>query len=103
MKQLRLSFVVKALLLLVVFVLLPACGGPSQGSAPKEILIGASIPESGALAGFGPYLKWSYTTPVNEGNNSGGLYLSPYKTKIPGRLILYDDQRPSQKATAHIH
>lgn len=102
MKQLRLSFVVKALLLLVVFVLLPACGGPSQGSAPKEILIGASIPESGALAGFGPYLKWSFTTAVNEVNTAGGLYLSHYKTKVPVRLILYDDQSLPQQATANI-
>src|SRR5258708_40333384 len=101
MKQLRLSFVVKALLLLVVFVPLPACGGPSQGSAPKEILIGASIPESGALAGVGPYLKWSYTTAGNEVNNAGGLYLSQYKTKIPVRLILVDDQRLPQQATPH--
>src|SRR5260221_209888 len=56
MKHSRLSFILKALLLLALLVLVPACGGTSpQTSAPKEILIGASLPETGALAGFGPY------------------------------------------------
>src|SRR5207237_10730634 len=67
MKQSHVFFLGKALLLLAVLVLLPACSGPSQGSAPgapKEILLGASLPESGALAGFGVYLKWSYTTAI---------------------------------------
>src|SRR5205807_2276188 len=95
MKQSHVFFLGKALLLLAVLVLLPACSGPSQGSAPgapKEILLGASLPESGALAGFGVYLKWSYTTAINEVNKAGGLYLSQYKTKVPVRLIIYDDQ-----------
>src|SRR5258708_17745651 len=95
MKQLRLSFVVKALLLLVVFVLLPACGGPSQGSAPKEIVIGASIPESGALAALCPSLKRSYTSPVNHVNNVGCVLLPQYKNKVPIRPVIYDDTRLS--------
>jgi branched-chain amino acid transport system substrate-binding protein len=105
MKQSQLSFIGKALLLLAVLVLLPACSGPSQGSAPsapKEILIGASLPESGALAGFGVYLKWSYTTAINEVNKAGGLYLSQYKTKVPVRLIIYDDQSLPQQATTNM-
>jgi len=101
MKQPRISHIVMPALLLAVLVLLPACGGPSQGSAPKEILIGASLPESGALAGFGSYLKWSYTTAVNDVNTAGGLYLSQYKTKVPVRLIIYDDQSLPQQVTAN--
>lgn len=102
MKHLQVSFRAKALLLLALLLLLPACAASSQGSAPKEILIGASIPENGALAGFGPYLKWSYTTAVNDVNRAGGLYLSQYKTRVPVKLIIYDDQSLPQQATANI-
>src|SRR6266487_1409016 len=102
MKQSHLSFIGKALLLLAVLTLLPACGGPSQASAPKEILIGASLPESGSLAGFGVYLKWSYMTAISEVNKAGGLYLSQYKAKVPVRLIIYDDQSLPQQATTNM-
>src|SRR5260370_6749608 len=105
MKQSHVFFLGKALLLLAVLVLLPACSGLSQESArsaPKEILIGASLPESGALAGFGVYLKWSYTTAINEVNKAGGLYYSQYKAKVPVRLSIYDDQSLSQQATTNM-
>jgi branched-chain amino acid transport system substrate-binding protein len=100
MKQSRVCLVFMIGLLLSILVLLPACGS-SQGSAPKAILIGASLPESGPLAGFGAYLKWGYTTAVNEVNKAGGLYLSQYKTKVPVRLIIYDDQSLPDQVTAN--
>lgn len=98
MRRLRLFF----LLLLAILVLLPACGGSSQGNAPQEIVIGASFPESGSLAAFGQYLKWSYTNAINEVDHAGGLYLSQYKIKVPVRLIIYDDQSLPQQATTNM-
>jgi branched-chain amino acid transport system substrate-binding protein len=105
MKRTWLSHRVIIILILVLSLFIAACGTPQNGStqsAPKEILIGASLPESGALAGFGTHLKWSYTTAVNEINQAGGLYLSQYKTKVPVRLIVYDDQSLPQQATANM-
>lgn len=103
MKQSRFSYLFLSGILLSAFLFLPACGGTSQGSsAPGTILIGASFPESGALAGFGSYLKWSYTTAIDEVNKAGGLYLSLYKVKVPVKLVSYDDQSLPQQATANV-
>ena len=101
MKETRLFQFIASALMLVALVLLPACGGQQQQtSAPKEIVIGASIPKSGALAGFGLYEGWGYKTAVDEVNKAGGLFLSKYNAKVPVRLQLYDDEsRPEQVTT----
>lgn len=101
MKETRLFQFIASALMLVALVLLPACGGQQQqASAPKEIVIGASIPKSGALAGFGLYEGWGYKTAVDEVNKAGGLFLSKYNAKVPVRLQLYDDEsRPEQVTT----
>ncbi len=103
MKPTRVFQTAIIVLVLSILVFLSACGSSpaTSQSAPKEILIGASIPESGVLAGFGLYEKWGYTTAVNEVNKAGGLYLSQYRTKVPVRLIIYDDESRPELVTTN--
>src|SRR6266700_5297980 len=99
-KYLRLLHAAVATFLLLVA--LPACGGKGAGqSAPKQILIGASIPETGSLAAFGTYEKWGYTAAIADVNKSGGIYLSQYKVKVPVLLKLYDDESRPELATSN--
>src|SRR5690242_15534033 len=92
-----------AALTLFILVALPACGGSQSAAqnAPRQILIGASIPETGDLAAFGTYEKWGYTTAVNDINQSGGVYLSQYKVKVPVQLKLYDDESRPELTTSN--
>lgn len=55
-----------------------------------EVVIGASIPLSGPLAGFGMYQKWGYETAVNDLNKAGGLTIDGQK--VPVRLVIRDDK-----------
>ena len=71
-------------------------------AAPQEIRIGASIPLTGLGATSGVYGKWGYSTPINDINKAGGIYLSKYGKKLPVRLILYDDQVDPAKTAANI-
>lgn len=90
--------------ILSVLLFLSGCAGDSNAvalNAPREILIGASIPKTGALAGFGLYAEWGYTTAINDVNQQGGLYIAQYHTKIPVKLITYDDQSDSNKVVAN--
>ena len=58
--------------------------------AADEIVIGASIPLSGPLAGFGMYQKWGYETAVKDQNKAGGILVDG--KKIPVRLVIRDDK-----------
>ena len=73
--------------------------GIAEAQVPKEIVIGASIPKGGVLAAFGTYEEWGYKTAVNEFNKAGGLRLSKFNTKVPVRLVLYDDESRPEKVT----
>src|SRR5690348_9335559 len=91
--------------ILAFLLLLSSCSGdanPAQQQAPSEVVIGASIPKSGSLAGFGLYEEWGYTTAINDINAQGGLYLSQYHTKVPVRLISYDDKSSTPQVQANI-
>ena len=93
-----LSAVTVPMLLILLF--LSACAGNDTpaANAPTEIVLGASIPKSGPLAAFGLYEEWGYTTAINDVNAAGGLYLSQYHTKVPVRLVTYDDASVSEQA-----
>jgi branched-chain amino acid transport system substrate-binding protein len=70
-----------------------ACGsssGSSGGSSSGPIKIGASIPLSGGLAGFGAYEKWGYQHAVDEVNKAGGITIDGKKRKV--QLTLLDDK-----------
>jgi len=71
-----------------------ALGLSALASAPAwsadEIIIGASIPLSGPLAGFGIYEKWGYETAVKDINKAGGITVDG--KKMPVRLVIRDDK-----------
>jgi branched-chain amino acid transport system substrate-binding protein len=69
---------------------LALCAATGAAQAQDEIVIGASIPLSGPLAGFGLYQKWGYETAVKDVNKAGGLAVDG--RKLPVRLVIRDDK-----------
>lgn len=55
-----------------------------------EVVIGASLPLSGPLAGFGSFQQWGYRRAVDEVNKAGGISIGG--TKVMVRLIIRDDK-----------
>lgn len=55
----------------------------------QDVVVGASIPLSGPLAGFGMYQRWGYETAVKDLNRVGGIRIDELQRKI--RLIIRDD------------
>jgi branched-chain amino acid transport system substrate-binding protein len=76
----------------------PAQGGSSGAAAPSggEILIGATLPLTGAESRIGGFYKEGYELAFEEANQNGGLSLGG--KKMPVRLTLLDDT--SAQATA---
>src|SRR3954453_12563630 len=70
----------------------PGAGGssPSGGSSGETVKIGASVPLSGELAGFGSFVKWGYQHAVDEVNANGGVTVDGKKKKV--KLVLLDDK-----------
>ena len=60
------------------------------GAARADIVIGASLPLSGPLAGFGSFQKWGYNRAVDEVNRAGGIAINGKKEKV--KLIIRDDK-----------
>jgi branched-chain amino acid transport system substrate-binding protein len=58
--------------------------------AADEIVIGASLPLSGPLAGFGNYQKWGYETAINDMNKAGGVSVAGKKMQV--KLVIRDDK-----------
>ncbi len=85
--------VTSVLLATVVCVALAACGSSSSsgssGSSSGPVVIGASIPITGTLAGFGSFVKWGYQHAVSQVNAAGGLMVGGRKRQV--KLILLDD------------
>lgn len=68
-------------------------------AASGQITIGASIPLSGPLAGFGSFQKWGYTKAVSEANAKGGILVDGKKLKV--KLILLDDKTDSNVTSSN--
>jgi len=80
-----------ALATVATCVALAACGSSgSSGSSSGPIVIGASIPITGPLAGFGAFVKWGYEHAVAQVNAAGGLQVGGRKRQV--KLILLDDK-----------
>jgi len=62
----------------------------SSSSSSGPITIGASIPLTGPLAGFGYFEKWGYQHAVDEVNTAGGIAIDGKKRQV--KLVLLDDQ-----------
>jgi branched-chain amino acid transport system substrate-binding protein len=71
----------------------------TAASAADEIVIGASIPLSGPLAGFGSFQKWGYNRAVEEVNKAGGIAIDG--KKMPVRLVLRDDKTDPNTTAAN--
>jgi len=68
-------------------------GLTASALAADEIVIGASIPLSGPLAGFGAYMQWGYQTAVNDVNKAGGIAVDGKKKQV--KLVIRDDKTDS--------
>lgn len=90
------SFAVSAALLMAGCSPIGADGGSSGSDEP--IRIGATIPLSGVLAGFGSFLKWGYEHAVEEVNADGGIEIDGVKR--PVELTLVDDKSDPNEVTA---
>lgn len=84
--------------------LMVACQ-PKTADAPgnatgSTVVIGATIPLSGALAGFGSFQKWGYEHAVAEINAGGGVRIDGTLRKV--RLIIRDDRTDANVAASNI-
>ena len=62
---------------------------PQRRSA-DDIVIGASLPLSGPLAGFGSFQQWGYKRAVDEVNKAGGIAIDGNKRQV--KLVIRDDK-----------
>jgi branched-chain amino acid transport system substrate-binding protein len=60
------------------------------GASAADIVIGASLPLSGPLAGFGSFQQWGYKRAVDEVNKAGGISIGGTKQMV--KLIIRDDK-----------
>ena len=83
---------------------LAACGstssGSSGGSGGDTVKLGASIPLSGALAGFGSFQKWGYQRAVDAVNAQGGITVDGKKKKV--ELTFLDDKTDPNTTSANV-
>jgi branched-chain amino acid transport system substrate-binding protein len=86
---------------------LAACGSASGSSGSSgtsgssdPIVIGASIPLTGGLAGFGYFEKWGYQHAVDQVNASGGISVDGVKHEV--KLIILDDQTDPNTTTTNV-
>jgi len=61
-----------------------------SAAAADDIVIGASLPLSGPLAGFGSFQQWGYKRAVEEVNKAGGIAIDGNKRQV--KLIIRDDK-----------
>ena len=65
-----------------------------------DIVIGATLPLSGALQSFGSFQKWGYEHAVAEINAAGGIGIDGALRKV--RLVIRDDRTDANVASANI-
>jgi len=61
-----------------------------SAAAADDIVIGASLPLSGPLAGFGSFQQWGYKRAVDQVNKAGGIAINGAKQQV--KLIIRDDK-----------
>ena len=65
-----------------------------------ELVIGASLPLSGALASFGAFQQWGYQRAVNEVNRAGGVRINGKAMTI--KLVVRDDKTDANTSASNI-
>ena len=76
----------------VPLLILSGCGGGASGSAGGSgpIKIGASIPLTGSLAGFGPIIQQAYQADVDRVNAAGGIKIGDQSRQL--ELLVRDSK-----------
>jgi branched-chain amino acid transport system substrate-binding protein len=76
--------------------------GPTTGpaTAAGDIVIGATLPLTGPLAGFGSFQQWGYQHAVDEVNAGGGITVDGVKQKV--KLVIRDDKTDPNAASGNI-
>ena len=76
----------------------PKTADDTAGSG--DIVIGATLPLSGALQSFGAFQKWGYEHAVAEVNAAGGIGIGGAARKV--RLVIRDDKTDANVAASNI-
>src|SRR5580704_11480396 len=71
----------------------------AHAAKADEIVIGASLPLSGPLAGFGSFQQWGYKRAVDEVNKAGGISIGGTKQMV--KLIIRDDKTDPNAAASN--
>jgi len=71
----------------------------STTSSGGDITIGASLPLSGPLAGFGSFVQWGYKHAVDQVNAAGGLQVGGSKRHVTLKVL--DDATDPNKVSAN--
>ena len=88
MKRLRLAAGVSVLA--AAALALTGCSGGGGGSSSGPIVIGASVPLTGSLAGFGPIIQEAYQADIDRVNKAGGISIGGTKRTV--QLIVRDSK-----------
>ncbi|GAB2471083.1 amino acid ABC transporter substrate-binding protein [Jatrophihabitans fulvus] len=78
----------------------PDSGNDDPGGGDGPIVIGASLPLSGPLAGFGSFQDWGYKRAVQQVNAAGGIDISGTKRKVTLKIV--DDKTDPNQVTSNI-
>jgi branched-chain amino acid transport system substrate-binding protein len=85
---------------------LSACAPPSSSTSSgtaaggEAIVVGASLPLSGNLAGFGSFQKWGYERAAKEANDAGGITIDGTKRRVELKIV--DDKTDPNQVTTNI-
>ncbi len=77
---------------LAVLVLVALAGGCSSPGPPDRVVLGATLPLSGAQAAAGIAIGRGYGRAVAEANAAGGVTLSRWSRRVPVVLALLNDR-----------
>jgi branched-chain amino acid transport system substrate-binding protein len=92
----RILFIFLAVVLALSIGLIGCNGGEQEEEeeeeAPTEVLLGATLPQTGIFAGFGEQ-GWGMQKAVDDWNDTyGGMYLSEWDVTVPVRLIIKNNE-----------
>ncbi len=65
-----------------------------------EIVLGASLPLSGALASFGSFQRWGYERAVLEANKASGISIGGKRISV--RLVVRDDKTDANASASNV-